>query len=80
MREFKQNKKFLTIQIIDVYSQTTQLPSVLTRLEQYSLDDAVYTRRFILSGRMGRFFINGVSMDQIASTKKFRYIRLKYGK
>ncbi len=42
----------------------TQLPEVLTRLERYSVGDAVHKREFRLSGRRGRFFINGVAMDK----------------
>ncbi len=64
LREFRQNKTFLTLRIINVKSQTTQLPEILTRLERYSVDDAVHKREFRLSGRRGRFFINGVAMDK----------------
>ncbi len=64
LQEFRQNKTFVSVHVVKAHSTRTYVPDVLTELEKYRLDDALVTRHFKLSGQMGRFFINGVSMDK----------------
>ena len=62
--EISQNKNFLRINVNPLNSQITTTPASLTSLEKFTLADAVFTRVFSLSGSMGDFYINGVSMDE----------------
>ncbi len=54
---------FVTIAVNKSAKKQTQLPSRLTTLTRFKEGDAVRTRKFVLSGRMMRLRINGVSMD-----------------
>ncbi len=62
-RDFKNDKTFITININEPATQRTSLPNRLTTLEKLDATQAVRTRPFILTGRMGSFEINGKSMD-----------------
>lgn len=64
LKDFIQEKPFLKINIADVQTALTTTPDTLTSLEKFTLSEALRTRTFTLSGSMGNFFINGVSMDK----------------
>jgi len=56
-------KSFLNILVNKEVATSTEIPNKLTTLKKYSKKDVVNTRYFELSGSMGKFNINGVSMD-----------------
>jgi len=63
LKELNQNKIFIKLNVSKKASKITKVPEVLTKLKQYSLTDAVNTRKFVLSGRMGNLYINNKSMN-----------------
>ena len=64
IKDFTQNKFFLKIDVTSTQIQTTTTPNTLTSLEKFALQDANNSRIFVLSGSMGDFYINDVSMDK----------------
>ncbi len=63
LKEYNNNKTFVTINVTQEARVQTTLPPKLTTLEKFSKSAAVKTRPFVLSGMMGNFKINGKSMD-----------------
>ena len=63
LEEIRQGKTFLTFNVTQKVQKQTKIPAVLTTLEKYNPKDAVRTRKFTLSGRMGRVYINNKTMD-----------------
>jgi len=63
-KELSQNKNFLKIEVVATQLQATLTPNTLTSLTKYTSQDAINSRTFSLSGSMGNFYINGVSMDK----------------
>jgi len=63
LEEYGQQKAFVKLSVSKKAISSTSMPEVLTTLTKYSPDDAVKTRKFTLSGRMGRVFINNKTMD-----------------
>ena len=63
LEERSRQGTLLAITVSGTAGHTAPLPAVLTTLERPDPADAVRTRTFRLSGRMGRFYINGKSMD-----------------
>lgn len=63
LRDRRSGKQFLTIRVTKMATAQTLLPQKLTRLEKPLVSQAHYRRRFVLSGMMGRFTINGKGMD-----------------
>jgi FtsP/CotA-like multicopper oxidase with cupredoxin domain len=63
LKEFRQAKSFLTIDVTKDATAQTSLPTSLTALNKLDPAQAVRRRSFTLSGRMGSFQINGKSMD-----------------
>ena len=63
LMERRQNKAFVKINVNQKASHQTSLPKQLTSLDGYSLKEVVKHRRFVLSGRMGRVYINNKTMD-----------------
>ena len=59
----RQNKLFLKINVKKRTLKETHTPNKLTKLDFYNIKDAVNSRYFALSGMMGRFYINGKSMN-----------------
>lgn len=64
IKDFTQDKEFLKIDIIDTKMQQTTTPDTLTSLQKFTQNDATNKRKFVLSGNMNGFYINGVSMDK----------------
>jgi FtsP/CotA-like multicopper oxidase with cupredoxin domain len=60
-----QNKAFLEVTINKEASITTKIPEKLKTLEFFSLNDAVKTRKFNLSGKRGELLINDKQMNMI---------------
>ena len=63
LKEFKQNKNFLTIKVTKDALITSTLPTMLTTLDKLNPQDAIKTRKFTLSGNRGTLQINGKSMN-----------------
>jgi FtsP/CotA-like multicopper oxidase with cupredoxin domain len=63
LREYREDKTFLNIQVSQNRSVRTVTPNKLTTLEKFNPKDAVRTRKFTLSGMMRNLNINGRSMD-----------------
>ncbi len=61
--EQNQNKSFVKFNVAKKSSNQTKTPAVLTALKHYSPNDALKTRSFTLSGRMGSLFINNKTMS-----------------
>lgn len=58
-----QGKTFLKLNVINSSIAKSKTPDQLTRLVRYNETDKKNERLFILSGRMGSFYINGKSMN-----------------
>ncbi len=63
LNELREGKTFLKIEVNKKATSTTKVPALLTSLEKLSLKDVVRERKFVLSGRMGRVFINNKRMN-----------------
>jgi FtsP/CotA-like multicopper oxidase with cupredoxin domain len=63
LNELRQSKSFLKIDVSKKATNSTKVPSVLTSLEKLSVKDVVREREFVLSGRMGRVYINQKTMN-----------------
>ncbi len=63
LKEFNNDKTFLTVNVTKTATLTTTVPAKLTTLTKLDVASAVRTRPFVLSGMMGNFKINGKSMD-----------------
>ncbi|CAA6803678.1 MAG: Multicopper oxidase [uncultured Sulfurovum sp.] len=63
LEESRQGKTFLKFKVSKKAKETTKVPQELTTLLRYNPKDAVKTRHFTLSGRMGRVYINNKTMD-----------------
>ena len=63
LRELREQKTFLSINVTKKSGIKTVLPAKLTTLTKYHLKDAVRTRKFTLSGMMRNLNINGRSMN-----------------
>lgn len=61
--EIRQGKSFLKIDVTQKATSTTTVPKVLTSLIKLSKNSVVRERKFVLSGRMGRVFINNKKMN-----------------
>ncbi len=70
LKEFSQGKDFLKIDVKALEIAQTKTPDSLTSLDKYTIDDAVNSRSFTLSGSMRSFYINGVSMDKSIINEK----------
>ncbi len=62
--EFDRSKEFLEIQVTKDRTLVTTTPQSLTTLTKLNPADSQNIRTFTLSGRMGSFTINGVSMNK----------------
>jgi len=63
LKDIRQNKPFLHVNISKEPSTITKIPNYLKKLEFFSLDEAVNVRKFNLSGERGELFINGKQMS-----------------
>jgi len=63
LRELREQKTFLSINVTQKSSTKTVLPAKLTTLTKYHPKDAIRTRKFTLSGMMRNLNINGRSMN-----------------
>ncbi len=63
LHEYSQNRSFMQINVSQTATHKTVIPQHLTQLKKESPANAVMTRSFTLSGRMGRVYINGKTMD-----------------
>lgn len=63
LREYREGKTFVNIQVTQKSDTNTVTPSKLTTLEKFNPKDAVRTRQFTLSGMMRNLNINGRSMN-----------------
>lgn len=63
LNEIREGKSFLKIEVTQKGKVTTKVPEVLTTLTKLSTKDVVRQRKFVLSGRMGRVFINNKRMN-----------------
>lgn len=61
--EIRQGKSFLKIDVTQKATSTTTVPKVLTSLIKLSKNSVIRERKFVLSGRMGRVFINNKKMN-----------------
>jgi FtsP/CotA-like multicopper oxidase with cupredoxin domain len=63
LSELRQGKSFLKIDVTQKATSRTTVPNILTSLEKLSVKDVVRERKFVLSGRMGRVYINKKIMN-----------------
>jgi FtsP/CotA-like multicopper oxidase with cupredoxin domain len=63
LKESLDNLDIMQINVTSAVSSSLVLPSTLSTLTSYSLDDAVRTRSFVLNMVGGRMAINGKTMD-----------------
>ncbi len=61
--ETKLNRAFVTLNVNEKATTNEEVPDKLTTLDKYSLKNVTNKRKFVLTGGMGRVYINDVRMD-----------------